>query len=86
MRRLAPMVAVLATISALLAADCAKALPLGSRQPPPWFEAGRHPSRSWPRIIGGGRAITFVAWKGAVATITELGDERRSARPRLFVR
>jgi hypothetical protein len=26
-----------------------------------------------------------VAWKGAVATITELGDERRSARPQLFV-
>jgi hypothetical protein len=38
MRRLAPMVAVLATIFALLAADCAKALPLGSRQPPPWFQ------------------------------------------------
>jgi hypothetical protein len=37
MRRLAPTLAVLAVIFALLPADCAKALPLGSCRPPPWF-------------------------------------------------
>jgi hypothetical protein len=49
MRRLAPTLAVLATIAALIAADCAKALPFSSRpqipaalddvacRPPPWF-------------------------------------------------
>jgi len=37
MRRLAATVAVLAAIFALLPADCAKALPLGSCRPPPWF-------------------------------------------------
>jgi hypothetical protein len=44
MRRLAPTVAVLATIFALLAADYAKALPLGSCRPPPWF-------RGWQRSV-----------------------------------
>ena len=49
MRKLATILAVLATIAALLAADCAKALPFSSRpqvpkalddvacRPPPWF-------------------------------------------------
>ena len=37
MRSLPPTLAVLATIAALLVADGAKALPLGSCRPPPWF-------------------------------------------------
>ena len=37
MRRLVPIAAVLATILALLAADSAKALPLGGCRPPPWY-------------------------------------------------
>jgi hypothetical protein len=37
MRRLAPTLAVLAAIFALLAADSAQALPLGGCRPPPWF-------------------------------------------------
>jgi len=44
MRRLPPTLAVLATIAALLAADGAEALPLGSRRPPPWF-------RGWERSV-----------------------------------
>ena len=43
MRRLPPK-AALATIAALLAANCAEALPLGSRRPPPWF-------RGWERSV-----------------------------------
>jgi hypothetical protein len=41
------------------------------------FEAGGDPSRSWPRITGGGRAITALPWERAIATTattTELGD------------
>ena len=44
MRRLPPTLAALATIAALLAANCAEALPLGSRRPPPWF-------RGWERSV-----------------------------------
>ena len=44
MRRLPPTLAVLTTIAALLAANCAEALPLGSRRPPPWF-------RGWERSV-----------------------------------
>ena len=75
MRRLPPTLAALATIAALLAANCAEALPLGSRRPPPWFRGWERSVPFvasdywwWPRYYA-------LAWGRAIATTTtELGD------------
>jgi hypothetical protein len=78
MRRLAPTLAVLATISVLPPADCAKALPLGSCRPPPWFRGWQ---TSVPFVCADywcGRAITVSAWGRAIA---ELYDARPTKRP-----
>ena len=79
MRRLAPTLAVLATISILLPADCAKALPLGSCRPPPWFRGWQ---TSVPFVCGLlVVAALLLSCHGAIATMTELGDARPTKRP-----
>jgi len=89
MRRLAPTLAVLATIASVLPADCAKALPFSSRpqvpkalddvacRPPPWFR-GLGLQTSAPFVCADyWWWITILRWGRAIETITELGDRVR---------